>query len=122
LRTVTKPVSRPCQICAPGAQRDGQRPGAVQWSHPRLLHHAPCRARLLYRLPEPARVPGRRGRAGVRPCPATRRKLGLTARGLYDPALSLRLEGRAVGNDVEADGQRPETPAKAVPLAARRSP
>ena len=42
----------------------------------------------------------------MRPVPLPADKLGLTARGLYDPALSLRLEGRAVGNDVEADGQR----------------
>jgi DNA mismatch repair ATPase MutS len=40
------------------------------------------------------------------PVPLPEDKLGLTARGLYDPALSLRLAGRAVGNDVEADGQR----------------
>ena len=40
------------------------------------------------------------------PVPLPADKLGFTARGLYDPALSLRLEGRAVGNDVAADGQR----------------
>ena len=40
------------------------------------------------------------------PVPLPEDKLGLTARGLYDPALSLRLAGRAVGNDVAADGQR----------------
>ena len=33
-------------------------------------------------------------------------KLALTARGLYDPSLSLRLTGRAVGNDADADGKR----------------
>jgi hypothetical protein len=40
------------------------------------------------------------------PVPVAEEKLALSMRGLYDPALSLRLAGRAVGNDVEADGQR----------------
>jgi MutS domain V len=44
------------------------------------------------------------------PVPVEQAKLALTARGLYDPALSLRLAGgaagRAVGNDLEADGKR----------------
>jgi DNA mismatch repair ATPase MutS len=40
------------------------------------------------------------------PVPLPQDKLALTARGLYDPSLSLRLDGRAVGNDVEADGKR----------------
>ncbi|HXP57024.1 MAG TPA: hypothetical protein VN847_18795 [Streptosporangiaceae bacterium] len=40
------------------------------------------------------------------PVPVEQAKLALTARGLYDPALSLRLAGPAVGNDVEADGKR----------------
>jgi hypothetical protein len=40
------------------------------------------------------------------PVPVAAEKLALTARGLYDPSLSLRLTGRAVGNDVEADGKR----------------
>jgi len=39
------------------------------------------------------------------PVPLPQDKLALTARGLYDPALSLRLSGRAVGNDVDADGK-----------------
>ena len=40
------------------------------------------------------------------PVPLPEGKLALTARGLYDPSLSLRLDGRAVGNDVAADGKR----------------
>ena len=40
------------------------------------------------------------------PVPVADEKLALSARGLYDPSLSLRLTGRAVGNDVEADGKR----------------
>jgi hypothetical protein len=39
------------------------------------------------------------------PVPVEQEKLALTARGLYDPALSLRL-GHVVGNDLEADGKR----------------
>ena len=39
------------------------------------------------------------------PVPLPQDKLALTARGLYDPSLSLRLSGRAVGNDVDADGK-----------------
>ncbi len=39
------------------------------------------------------------------PVPLPGGKLALTARGLYDPCLSLRLDGRAVGNDVDADGR-----------------
>jgi hypothetical protein len=40
------------------------------------------------------------------PVPVAEEKLALSAQGLYDPSLSLRLPGRAVGNDVEADGKR----------------
>jgi DNA mismatch repair ATPase MutS len=40
------------------------------------------------------------------PVPVAGEKLALTARGLYDPSLSLRLTGRAVGNDADADGKR----------------
>jgi len=40
------------------------------------------------------------------PVPVAEDKQAWSARGLYDPALSLRLAGRAVGNDVEADGKR----------------
>jgi DNA mismatch repair ATPase MutS len=40
------------------------------------------------------------------PVPRPGAELALTARGLYDPALSLLLGGRAVGNDVDADGKR----------------
>jgi hypothetical protein len=44
------------------------------------------------------------------PVPVAEEKLAWSARGLYDPALSLRLAGRpmsrTVGNDVEADGKR----------------
>jgi DNA mismatch repair ATPase MutS len=40
------------------------------------------------------------------PLPLPAGELALTARGLYDPSLSLRLGGRAVGNDVKADGKR----------------
>jgi hypothetical protein len=40
------------------------------------------------------------------PGSSTGDKLALSARGLYDPALSLRLAGRAVGNHVDADGKR----------------
>jgi hypothetical protein len=40
------------------------------------------------------------------PVPVAEEKFALSARGLYDPSLSLRLPGRAVGNDVEADGKR----------------
>jgi DNA mismatch repair ATPase MutS len=38
--------------------------------------------------------------------PVTEEKFALSARGLYDPSLSLRLTGRVVGNDLEADGKR----------------
>jgi hypothetical protein len=40
------------------------------------------------------------------PVPVAGEKLALTAGGLYDPSLSLRLTGRAVGNDADADGKR----------------
>jgi hypothetical protein len=40
------------------------------------------------------------------PVPVAEEKLALSLRGLYDPSLSLRLPGRAVGNDVDADGKR----------------
>ncbi len=40
------------------------------------------------------------------PVPLPAAKLALAARGLYDPSLSLRLGGRAVGNDVAADRKR----------------
>jgi MutS domain V len=40
------------------------------------------------------------------PVPAAGEGLVLSARGLYDPALSLKLPGRAVGNDLAADGKR----------------
>jgi hypothetical protein len=40
------------------------------------------------------------------PVPAEPEKAALSAQGLYDPALSLRLGHRAVGNDVTADGKR----------------
>jgi len=40
------------------------------------------------------------------PEPVPGDELVLSARGLYDPSLSLRLAGRAVGNDLAADGKR----------------
>ncbi len=40
------------------------------------------------------------------PVPVAEEKLALSAAGLYDPSLSLRLPGRAIGNDVEADSKR----------------
>ena len=40
------------------------------------------------------------------PVPVGAEKLALSLRGLYDASLSLRLPGRAVGNDVDADGKR----------------
>lgn len=40
------------------------------------------------------------------PVPLPAATLALAARGLYDPSLGLRLGGRAVGNDVAADGKR----------------
>jgi hypothetical protein len=40
------------------------------------------------------------------PVPVIEEKFALSARGLYDPSLSLRLTGRVVGNDLEADGKR----------------
>ena len=39
------------------------------------------------------------------PVPSPAAELALTARGLYDPSLSLMLGGRAVGNDVAADSK-----------------
>jgi len=40
------------------------------------------------------------------PVPVAEEKLAMSMQGLYDPSLSLRLQERAVGNDVEADGKR----------------
>jgi MutS domain V len=39
------------------------------------------------------------------PVPLPPERTGLRAEGLYDPCLSLAIEGRAVGNDVNADGK-----------------
>ena len=50
----------PGRPAIPGPGRGGQRAGPGQRPHPGLLHHAPGRAGLLRRCPEPARGPDRR--------------------------------------------------------------
>ena len=83
-----------------------QRGRAVRRSRQELLQHAPARARLLPRLPQPARAARREGRADLLPrrrWPPTQPTL--SAGGLYDVCLTLHLEDRAVGNDVDADGK-----------------
>ena len=81
------------------AQSAGQRP--------ELLRDAPPRARVLPRLPEPARTPTGERRAYVhaRTRPARPGRLALGARGIYDVCLSLHIEDRVVGNHLNADGK-----------------
>ena len=58
-----------------------RRARAVRRSRQELLRHAPPRARVLPRLPEPARAPEREGRADVLPEPLADGRLALAARG-----------------------------------------
>ena len=71
----------------------------------KLLRHAAARAGLLPRLPQPARQARRQRRAGCFPEPLAAGQPSLTAQGIYDVCLTLHLDDRVTGNEVNADGK-----------------